>query len=528
MSEQRWLALICRCTWAACSSASIRFFNSLIMGMVWSQTACRSLLALRNPSTLPEMHAAVYRSRCLVLANGAIRPAVSCAGSYGVLMRTKLYGCPFTDVVFVSAQDTYIYRFVVVVKKLSPAFDGGNEGALRRLAPDTIPLPLVGPLRLCFALVHGHTLVGALDEPKLVFLACSPKQSATHELQTHVTGPLVVRPLGMWRWDETVPERSAHGDTLIVGLAGHKGRDLIIGGFEPVDVIAHDSAGRAFAYRDLSIRGHEDRYRTQFAVTTKPTSSRKRSRVVSGLTEEQIRHKRNVGRKAQRTFRQRNRDCITNLEQQFTQFKGTCAELRESCNKKDAQINALREENKSFLSCLETISECITATLRQTDKVRDEGACRGSSQSSQARGRQPQTQTPDHQEEPERDSISLTHCETPSLHHETEHSMQHHSEELLNDQTIHHQILLTCTNHAAPIDDESHIAPNSEDTTCCATESANAGLPSPPGSHQASATSSYAPYYASSQFSAADSHTTQHETPAVYSPIGGITASLSH
>lgn len=112
-------------------------------------------------------------------------------------------------------------------------------------------------------------------------------------------------------------------------------------------------------------------------TTVRAASSRKRSRAVSNLTEEQIQHKRNVDRKAQRAFRQRNKECITNLEQHFNQLQGTCAELRQSCSQKDVEIGSMREENKSLMNCLEAISELVTTALRQASKAHDEGLSRG-------------------------------------------------------------------------------------------------------------------------------------------------------
>lgn len=109
-------------------------------------------------------------------------------------------------------------------------------------------------------------------------------------------------------------------------------------------------------------------------ATTRAASSRKRSRAVSNLTEEQIQHKRNVDRRAQRAFRQRNKECITNLELQFSQLQGTCAELRETCSQKDAQIDSMRDENQSLITCLEAISELVAKALRQAGKTHDRDA----------------------------------------------------------------------------------------------------------------------------------------------------------
>ncbi|KAK1763982.1 hypothetical protein QBC33DRAFT_572924 [Phialemonium atrogriseum] len=88
------------------------------------------------------------------------------------------------------------------------------------------------------------------------------------------------------------------------------------------------------------------------------TSARKRVRTVSNLTEEQIQHKRNVDRRAQRAFRQRTKDCISKLEEQFGQLQETCCE-------KEQELQSVREHNKALLQCLETVIDLVSSTVGQ-------------------------------------------------------------------------------------------------------------------------------------------------------------------
>ncbi|ORY69035.1 uncharacterized protein BCR38DRAFT_455818 [Pseudomassariella vexata] len=103
-------------------------------------------------------------------------------------------------------------------------------------------------------------------------------------------------------------------------------------------------------------------------------SSRKRARTISNLTEEQIQHKRSVDRKAQRAFRQRTKDCIAHLEQQF-------AQVQERCAQREKKLLSLREQNKTLLRCLETIVDLASTTLSQTidDASTSDGSESGSS-----------------------------------------------------------------------------------------------------------------------------------------------------
>lgn len=92
--------------------------------------------------------------------------------------------------------------------------------------------------------------------------------------------------------------------------------------------------------------------------TNRPTS-KKRTRNVSGLSEEQVQQKRNIDRKAQRAFRQRTRDRIAQLEHDL-------AELEDSSGQREAQyqtqIDDLRADNQQLLRRLESIASLATSS----------------------------------------------------------------------------------------------------------------------------------------------------------------------
>ncbi|KAJ4244244.1 hypothetical protein NW757_010601 [Fusarium falciforme] len=261
-------------------------------------------------------------------------------------------------------------------------------------------------------------------------------------------------------------------------------------------------------------------------ATARAASSRKRSRAVSNLTEEQIQHKRNVDRRAQRAFRQRNKECITNLELQFSQLQGTCAELRETCSQKDAQIDSMRDENQSLISCLEAISELVTKALRQAGKTHDQDTSRDESQIG---GQQTTTGTPSRQEEAEDDPLPVALQECPELQQDSGHARRSHTEEPFDDQLVQCQSSPTPTNHADPVHDQPYNIPDdmgNEDAICHVSPAANAGFLSPPGSHRAP--DSHIPYSTSSQSGTEASHVVQHDTTEDYSGFGGSIANVGH
>lgn len=88
---------------------------------------------------------------------------------------------------------------------------------------------------------------------------------------------------------------------------------------------------------------------------TGPSQPRRRpgpQRSVASLNEEQRRHKREIDRRAQRALRQRAKDCMLKLEQQF-------ARLQETCAQQEKEIARLREENKKLHRCQEAIRDCL-------------------------------------------------------------------------------------------------------------------------------------------------------------------------
>lgn len=90
-------------------------------------------------------------------------------------------------------------------------------------------------------------------------------------------------------------------------------------------------------------------------------SSKKRARAISDLNEEQIQHKRNVDRKAQRAFRQRTKDSIERLEQQVAHLQQT-ADEREDRFRQD--LSTLQGSNSTLRQCLEQISELASTAVR--------------------------------------------------------------------------------------------------------------------------------------------------------------------
>ncbi|KAJ8116191.1 hypothetical protein OPT61_g2340 [Boeremia exigua] len=88
---------------------------------------------------------------------------------------------------------------------------------------------------------------------------------------------------------------------------------------------------------------------------------KKRARIISSLTEEQLQHKRNVDRKAQRAFRQRTKDSIEKLEQQLASLNQKAAE---SDAKLQRELAAVRKSNQTLEQCLERISELASTAIR--------------------------------------------------------------------------------------------------------------------------------------------------------------------
>ncbi|WKT43749.1 hypothetical protein QSH57_008585 [Fusarium oxysporum f. sp. vasinfectum] len=272
-------------------------------------------------------------------------------------------------------------------------------------------------------------------------------------------------------------------------------------------------------------------------TSARPSSSRKRSRAVSDLTKEQIQHKRNVDRKAQRAFRQRNKDCINNLEQQFSQLQGTCAALRESCSQKDMQINNMRQENKSLQECLRHVSELITAALNQIESNHDQGQEQGQlqaqateSDAGQASGGEFHAQTPQPPQDNEMDTESATHQDASPLRQDPEDVILPDPEEHFDNDLVSCQTPPACSDNAALIRDQPHTTSNvmrNEDTTCHISPSANLGLLSPAGSYQHATTGSNIAYCAS-HVSLTGSHMIDQAAAGQCLASGDMTAGLEH
>lgn len=103
-------------------------------------------------------------------------------------------------------------------------------------------------------------------------------------------------------------------------------------------------------------------------------------------------------------------------------------------------------------------------------------------------------------------------------------------EEPLDNPVGHCQSSPICTDNAATIHDEAHTVSNmmsNEDTICHDSPPADAGLLSPPGSHQAPVTSTHDPHCSSSRISIDGFHMSQHDEAGDYSTLGDMTANLS-
>ena len=81
------------------------------------------------------------------------------------------------------------------------------------------------------------------------------------------------------------------------------------------------------------------------------------SRSVEGMSEEQLRHKRAIDRKAQRALRQRAKDSLLNLEQQF-------AKLQETCAQQESEIASLRQRNEELQRRQDAIRDLLCHELR--------------------------------------------------------------------------------------------------------------------------------------------------------------------
>ncbi|PLB50100.1 hypothetical protein P170DRAFT_473675 [Aspergillus steynii IBT 23096] len=89
-------------------------------------------------------------------------------------------------------------------------------------------------------------------------------------------------------------------------------------------------------------------------VPTRNARNRRKPRTVSSLTAQQIQHKRDLDRKAQRELRQRARSRVLDLEQDLARAKASSSERERSMMD---EIQNLREENRRLRDCLESIGQ---------------------------------------------------------------------------------------------------------------------------------------------------------------------------
>lgn len=87
---------------------------------------------------------------------------------------------------------------------------------------------------------------------------------------------------------------------------------------------------------------------------TRNARNRRKPRTVSSLTAQQIRHKRDLDRKAQRALRQRAKSRTQDLENDLALAK-SCSSDRE--RRMMDEIQSLRHEIRRLGSCLESIAE---------------------------------------------------------------------------------------------------------------------------------------------------------------------------
>ena len=97
---------------------------------------------------------------------------------------------------------------------------------------------------------------------------------------------------------------------------------------------------------------------------TESAAQRKRSRNVSDLTEEQIQQKRRIDRKAQRAFRQRTRDRISDLQREVEELQRSS--IRDSALFQQ-EIQSLREQNTALTNRLASIAELAIGSAPATD-----------------------------------------------------------------------------------------------------------------------------------------------------------------
>ncbi|KAF9886164.1 hypothetical protein FE257_011989 [Aspergillus nanangensis] len=89
-------------------------------------------------------------------------------------------------------------------------------------------------------------------------------------------------------------------------------------------------------------------------LNRRTTSARRKPRNVSSLSTQQIQHKRDLDRKAQRALRQRVKCRLQDLEEDLARAKSSSSDRE---RKMMDEIQALRDENRKLRSCLESIGQ---------------------------------------------------------------------------------------------------------------------------------------------------------------------------
>lgn len=91
-------------------------------------------------------------------------------------------------------------------------------------------------------------------------------------------------------------------------------------------------------------------------------TAKKRARTVSDLTEDQIRQKRSVDRKAQQAYRQRTKDRIAELEKRLADVQETSRQQQVHLK---SEVETLRERNARLKRCLDSIVHLASSTIGQ-------------------------------------------------------------------------------------------------------------------------------------------------------------------
>lgn len=97
---------------------------------------------------------------------------------------------------------------------------------------------------------------------------------------------------------------------------------------------------------------------------------KKRIRTIHGLSKQQLQHKRDIDRKAQRALRERTKNHVSTLECQL-------ADVKADAERRERDVKALTEANASLVRCLESIAELASSTARQVREMGTIGVTAG-------------------------------------------------------------------------------------------------------------------------------------------------------